>query len=323
MKMKKYLLLIVMALFAMIAAACNASTSNEENAEPAESDEKPTEVTVTHELGETTVPVNPEKVVVFDFGTLDTMSELGVDPIALPKQNIPAYLSQYEDEKYENVGSLKEPDFEKINELAPDLIVISGRQMDLYDQFAEIAPTVYLAVDTANYMESFKSNASTIGEIFGKETEVEEKLAEIDETIAALNEKASSMEGNGLVILANEGKISAYGPASRFGIIHDVFGIKPADESIEVSTHGQSISFEYLVETDPDYLFVVDRGAVVTEGEGESSVKQVVENDLVKNTKAVANDNVVYLDPNVWYLSGGGLQSVLEQANEIEKGITK
>ncbi|OES46713.1 siderophore ABC transporter substrate-binding protein [Domibacillus iocasae] len=320
--MKKYLLFIVMALFAMIAAACGSSTSSEEStAEPAESNEAPTEVTVTHELGETTVPVNPEKVVVFDFGSLDTMAELGIEPVGLPKENIPDYLSQFEDEKYENTGSLKEPDFEKINELAPDLIIISGRQMDLYDQFAEIAPTVYLAVDESNYMESFKKNAKTIGQIFDKEAEVEEKLAAIDEKVAALNEKASTMEGNGLIILANEGKISAYGPASRFGIIHDVFGVKAVDENLEVSTHGQSISFEYLVEKDPNYLFVVDRGAVVTEG--ESSVKQVVENDLIKGTKAVQNDNVVYLDPNVWYLSGGGLQSVLAQADEIEKGIAE
>ncbi|WP_050179978.1 siderophore ABC transporter substrate-binding protein [Domibacillus robiginosus] len=320
--MKKYLLFIVMAVFAVIAAACSSSTSGEKaETEPAEGNEAPKEVTVTHELGETTVPVNPEKVVVFDFGSLDTMAELGIEPVGLPKENIPDYLSQFEDEKYENVGSLKEPDFEKINELAPDLIVISGRQMDLYDQFAEIAPTVYLAVDAANYMESFKKNATTIGQIFDKEAEVEEKLSAIDEKITALNEKASAMEEKGLIILANEGKISAYGPASRFGIIHDVFGVKAADENLEVSTHGQSISFEYLVEKDPDYLFVVDRGAVVTEG--ESSVKQVVENDLVKDTKAVKNDHVVYLDPNVWYLSGGGLQSVLAQADEIEKGISK
>lgn len=320
--MKKYLLFIVMAVFAVIAAACSSSSSGEKaETEPAESKEAPKEVTVKHELGETTVPVNPEKVVVFDFGTLDTMAELGIEPVGLPKENIPDYLSQFEDEKYENTGSLKEPDFEKINELAPDLIVISGRQMDLYDQFAEIAPTIYLAVDAANYMESFKKNATTIGQIFDKESEVEEKLTAIDEKVTALNEKASALKGNGLVILANEGKISAYGPASRFGIIHDVFGVKAADENLEVSTHGQSISFEYLVETDPDYLFVVDRGAVVTEG--ESSVKQVVENDLVKGTKAVKNDHVVYLDPNIWYLSGGGLQSVLAQADEIEKGISK
>lgn len=320
--MKKYLLFIVMAVFAVIAAACSSSTSGEKaETEPAEGNEAPKEVTVTHELGETTVPVNPEKVVVFDFGSLDTMAELGIEPVGLPKENIPDYLSKFEDEKYENTGSLKEPDFEKINELAPDLIIISGRQMDLYDQFAEIAPTVYLAVDESNYMESFKKNATTIGQIFDKEAEVKEKLTAIDEKVAALNEKASSMNENGLIILANEGKISAYGPASRFGIIHDVFGVKPADENIEVSTHGQSVSFEYLVETDPDYLFVVDRGAAVVDG--ESSVKQVVENDLVKGTKAVKNDHVVYLDANVWYLSGGGLQSVLKQADEIEKAISK
>lgn len=320
--MKKYLLFIVMAVFAVIAAACSSSTSGEKaETEPAESKEAPKEVTVTHELGETTVPVNPEKVVVFDFGTLDTMADLGIEPAGLPKENIPDYLSQFEDEKYENTGGLKEPDFEKINELAPDLIIISGRQMDLYEQFAEIAPTIYLAVDPANYMESFKKNATTIGQIFDKEAEVEEKLTAIDEKVAALNEKASAMQEKGLIILANEGKISAYGPASRFGIIHDVFGVKPADEKIEVSTHGQSVSFEYLVETDPDYLFVVDRGAVATEG--ESSVKQVVENDLVKGTKAVKNNRVTYLDPNVWYLSGGGLQSVLAQADEIEKAISK
>ncbi len=319
--MKKYILFAVMALITVFAAACSSSTSKEESTNLTKENDKPKEITISHELGETTVAVNPEKVVVFDFGSLDTMAELGVEPAGLPKEGIPDYLSKFEAEKYVNTGGIKEPDFEKINELAPDLIIISGRQMDLYEQFAEIAPTVYLATDASNYIKSFKKNAETIGQIFAKEAEVKEKLTEIDDKIAALHEKASSMKENGLIILANEGKISAYGSASRFGIIHDVFGVKPADKNIEVSTHGQSVSFEYLVETNPDYLFVVDRGAVATGG--EPSVKQVVENDLVKNTKAVKNDHVIYLDPNVWYLSGGGLQSVLAQAEEVEKGITK
>jgi iron complex transport system substrate-binding protein len=73
------------------------------------------------------------------------------------------------------------------------------------------------------------------------------------------------------------------------------------------------------VETDPDYLFVVDRGAVV-EG-GESSAKQVVENELVQGTKAYKEGNIVYLDPNYWYLSGGGLMSTAEMVKEIDKGL--
>ncbi len=92
----------------------------------------------------------------------------------------------------------------------------------------------------------------------------------------------------------------------------------PVDENIEASTHGQSISFEYIVEKDPDFLFVIDRTAVVG---GESSAKEVIENDLVKNTKAYKEGNIVYLDPNYWYLSGGGLVSVSEMILEVGAAV--
>lgn len=317
MMWKKLSLLFMMALVALIMAACGSNNEKETGSKPKKEAE---EVTVNHELGETKVKKNPEKVVVFDFGSLDTLDKLGVEATGLPKENIPKYLSKYEEDKYENTGSLKEPDFEKVNELSPDLIIISGRQAELYDQFAEIAPTIYLGVDPADYMNSFKNNATTIGEIFGKEEEVKTELAKVEEEIGQLKEQASKEDKKALVVLANDGKVSAYGPGSRFGLIHDVFGVQPADENIEVSTHGQSISFEYIVEKNPDYLFVVDRGAVVAEG-GGSSAKQVIENDLVKNTNAYKNDNIVYLDPGYWYLSGGGLQSVSEMVKEVQAGL--
>lgn len=317
MMWKKLSLLFMMALVAVIMAACGSNNEKETGSKPKKEAE---EVTVKHELGETKVEKNPEKVVVFDFGSLDTLDKLGVEVTGLPKENIPKYLSKYEEDKYENTGSLKEPDFEKVNALSPDLIIISGRQAELYDQFAEIAPTIYLGVDPADYMNSFKNNATTIGEIFGKEEEVKTELAKVEEEIGQLKEQASKEDKKALVVLANDGKVSAYGPGSRFGLIHDVFGVKPADENIEVSSHGQSISFEYIVEKNPDYLFVVDRGAVVAEG-GSSSAKQVIENDLVKNTNAYKNDNIVYLDPGYWYLSGGGLQSVSEMVKEVQAGL--
>ncbi len=128
------------------------------------------------------------------------------------------------------------------------------------------------------------------------------------------------MDEKALVILSNDDKISAYGPKSRFGLIHDVFGVKPVDEKIEASTHGMSVSFEYVVENDPDILYVVDRSAVV---DGESSAKQVVENKLVEKTKAYKNDRIVYLNPEIWYLSGGGLISVEMMVDEIAESLEK
>ncbi|WP_338449346.1 siderophore ABC transporter substrate-binding protein [Niallia oryzisoli] len=324
--MKQKLMVFVLAIFVLLLAACSSESSTEESKNTDSTEPKETaeakEITVKHLLGETSVKVNPQKVVVFDFGVLETLDKLGVEVAALPKEGtVPTQLEKYTSDEYASVGSLKEPDFEKINELQPDLIIISGRQQDLYEDFQEIAPTIYLGVDTTKYMESFKENTEILGQIFDKEAEVKEELAKIDESIHALKEKASGLEEKALVTLIDEGNISAYGPESRFGIIHDVFGVKPVDENIEVSTHGQSVSFEYLVEKDPDILYVVDRGAVVTTGQAASPAKEVLNNDLVKGTKAFKEGRIVYLDPNYWYLSGGGLVSVAEMVKAIDESL--
>ncbi|MEJ8545797.1 siderophore ABC transporter substrate-binding protein [Brevibacillus borstelensis] len=328
-KVALYLMIAVLAVFAVACGSGGASTTGSANggAEQPKAQEgqgtpateaQSEELTIKHQLGETKVKKNPKKVVVFDFGTLDTLDKLGIEVAGLPKASIPAYLEKYKDDKYANAGGLKEPDFEKINEVKPDLIIISGRQQNMYEEFKAIAPTIYMGVDTSRYMESFTENAKTIGQIFGKESAVEEELAKINESIKKLNEKATASGKNALIILANDGKVSAYGAGSRFGIIHDVFGVAPVDKNIEASTHGQSISFEYIVEKNPDYLFVVDRGAVVG---GQSSAKNVVENELVKKTKAFKEGHVAYLKPDFWYLSGGGLISVSEMVKEIDNGL--
>src|SRR5699024_2005737 len=202
-----------------------------------------------------------------------------IEITGVTQHRFPYYLSKYEGDEYENVGVLKEPDFEKIADIDPDLIIISGRQGDMYDELQELGDTIFLGVDTDNYMESFEDNVNTIGEIFDKETEAADALDAIEEKIDKAKETAEEADKNGLIILANDDKISAYGPSSRFGLIHDVVGVPAVDEGIEVSTHGQNVSFEYVVEQDPDLLYVIDRGAAI--GEGESATKLIVENKLM------------------------------------------
>ncbi|WP_273122924.1 siderophore ABC transporter substrate-binding protein [Bacillus weihaiensis] len=327
--MKKFLSILLVALFVFVLAACGAETTTSEESTKEEATQETTEeaagetdeveqkeITITHELGETTLMTNPEKVVAFDFGVLDSLDSLGVEVAAVPKNLIPDYLSTYNGEEYENVGSLKEIDYETLSEVAPDVIFISGRQADFYEELTEIAPTIYLEVDTTRYMESFEENMMTLGEIFTKQDEVETKLAEIKETMEDVKEAAK--DKNALVVLLNEGSLSAYGPGSRYGIIHDVMGVPAVDENIEASTHGQSVTFEYILEKDPDYLFVIDRTAAIG---GETSAEEALENELIKGTKAYQNDQIVYLDAAVWYLSGGGLESVDFMINEVATGL--
>ncbi|WP_203248188.1 siderophore ABC transporter substrate-binding protein [Sporosarcina beigongshangi] len=322
--MKKLAMALLMIALMALLVACGAkddeaaddkATGSGAEPEVAETEESEL-LTIKHDLGEAQIAKNPEKIVVFDFGMLDTLDELGIEVAGVPQANIPSYLSKYEDAKYTNVGGLKEPDFETIHAMKPDVIFISGRQSAMYEELNDIAPTIFVGVDTAKYMESFKGNMEMIAKLFGKEDKMAEELADIDSRIATVSEKSANTDGKSLIVLGNEGKVSAYGPSSRFGIIHDVFGFKAADENLEVSTHGQSISFEYILETNPDILFVIDRDAAVG---GDASAKDSIENELVIKTNAYKDGKIIYLDPNYWYLSGGGLQSVKEMIKEIEE----
>ena len=274
---------------------------------------------VSHELGETTVNKNPKRVVVFDYGILDSLDKLEVEGIVgLVQDGLPEHLSKFESEDYSSVGSLKEPNMEKIFELTPDLIIISGRQADYYEELSKIAPTIHLGVNNENYLESFSENMNKLGEIFGKEKAVEKELTAITEAIEELNAKVTEKNVNGLITLANDGSFSVYGAESRFGIIHNSFGVTPVDETIEASTHGQKASFEYIVEKNPQYLFVVDRAAIVG---GTTSAKELFENELMKKTDVYKNDNIVYLNPNIWYTATGGFTSTMIMVEEIDNAL--
>lgn len=297
--------------------ACN-STTGEASMVP--KSEVNTSVTIKHELDEITLNKKPKRVVVFDFGVLDVLDYIGEGVVGLPKQSLPDYLDKYNDDQYTNVGSLKEPNFETIYELKPDLIIISTRQASLYDEFKRIAPTLYLDFKGEDYLNSFKSNLTTLGQIFDKEELLAQEIESIEKEIDALHEQASSSSATALFIMANDGNLSVYGADSRFGIIYNEFGLAQADENIEASTHGQKVTFEYILDKDPDYLFVMDRAAVVG---GETSAQQVMDNDFIKSTKAYKSQSITYLDPFVWYVATGGITGIKTMISEVQSAISK
>ncbi|MDH6363826.1 iron complex transport system substrate-binding protein [Enterococcus sp. PF1-24] len=278
-----------------------------------------TAVTVTDSQGDSVeITKNPEKVVVFDNGSLDTLDVLGVGDsvVGAAVDNLPEYLAEYRD--VESAGGIKEPDMEKINAMEPDLIIISGRQGDYKEELSAIAPTIFLGVDNADTWNSIENNVETLATIFDKTTEAEKALADLETKIADVKAQATESGEKALVTLVNEGELSAYGSGSRFGIVHDVFGFALADENIEASTHGQNVSYEYVLEMNPDILFVVDRTQAIG---GDTTENQVADNELVKETNAGKNGKVYTLTPDVWYLSGGGLKSVELMINDVQQAL--
>ena len=310
--MKKFIYSMMVGAAVLLTACGNGSASTDSSSNS--STEAATEVTIQDSDGEVTVPKDPQKVVVFDNGSLDTMDALGVGErvIGAPTKSLPSYLASYQ--KVENAGGIKEPDLEKINQLQPDLIIISGRQRDFKEDLNAIAPTIFLSVDAKDTWNSTKQNIQTLATIFGKETVATEKIATLDQEITALQAQAKD-SGKALVTLVNEGQLSSYGQGSRFGIIHDTFGFPEADDKIEASTHGQSVSYEYVLEKNPDILFVIDRTKAIG---GDTSKDDVAANELVKETNAGKNHKVIQLAPDIWYLSGGGLESTQKMIEDVK-----
>lgn len=279
--------------------------------------EAATEITITHSLGTVTVPVKPKKAVVFDFGILDIIKSLGIDvELAVAVESLPAYLSEYS----ENVsaGSLKNPDLETLFDFEPEVIFISGRQQDFFADLNEIAPTVFVELDSTKYMEDFKHNVALVADVFGVKELADQKLAEIDQLLATAQAEIASKEDKALILLTNDGNVSVYGKGSRFGFIHDLLGVKAADDNIEASTHGQEANYEYISQVNPDIMFVIDRTQVVA---GETDASAALNNDLVNATNAAQNDKIINLDPDYWYLSGGGIISVIEMITSISNAM--
>ncbi|MBD9388235.1 siderophore ABC transporter substrate-binding protein [Agrobacterium sp. AGB01] len=297
-------------LFAVAAFGFGALTANAQD------------ISIKHGQGETVLKGVPQKVLVLDIPSLDTMDALGVEPAGVLASNLPAYLSKYSDAKYLKVGTLFEPDYEAINAAEADLAIVGGRSRAKYPEVSAIVPALDMSVDAQNYIASTKTNILTLGKVFGKDAEAAKLDATIDEKIAALKAVAADA-GTAMILVTNAGKVGAYGPNSRVGWLHKEVGFKTVAEDIDDRFHGGDIvSFEYLLEANPDWLFVVDRDAGVGNSGGDASQK-VLDNELVHQTTAWKKGQIVYLDPQAAYIVSSGYTALTMLIDQVYKAVSE
>lgn len=264
------------------------------------------------------VPENPERVAVFDNGQLDNMAAMGLEDrvILTASPNLPEHLSYFEDT--EVAGSFFEIDMEVTNAAQPDLIIVAGRSSAAYDDLSEIAPTIDLSNDSTQYIQSIGSNLTRLAEIFALEDKSEEIVTELENQLTDLNKQAADSNLSTLVAMYNEGSLSAYGPGSRFGVVHDAFGFQAVDDAIEDSNHGMEVSYEYVLSMDPDVIFIIDRTAAIG---GDTTTEPVEENPVFQQTEAYQSDSVYYLSPSAWYLAEGGVETFGIMMQEVSEAI--
>jgi len=270
-------------------------------------------IKIQHGLGETTVNLHPKKVVIFDIGTLETYHELAI-PVYGTAHGTPAYLPEYKAAKYLKLGGIKEPDIDAIKAAQPDLIIISGRQLNSYEQLSAIAPTLFLGVDQHDYWASFEKNVRNIAKLHGKVKLAEEKLVLLRQKRDALRVKTQTDLSRSLVLLQVSGQHTAYGSGSRFGFIYDVLGFRLADKIADTDHRGFRVHADYIKQINPQYIFLIDRDSAV--GGDQKEVEDLISAEI-RETIAYKDDKIIALSGNIWYGSGGGLISVERKISEV------
>ena len=204
----------------------------------------------------------------------------------------------------------------------PDVIFIGGRLAASYDALSEIAPVVYLATDTElGVVESVRQNATTIASVFGLEDKVDELMADFDARIQAL---ADAAQGHTAIVgLVTSGGFNVLGVDGRCSMISREIGFENIgiDAEIDTATHGNEATFEFIVEKDPDYMFVLDRDAAI-QTEGAQLAQEIVENELVMDTRVYQDGHIVYLaHPAVWYTAEGGITALDIMLQDLESAV--
>ncbi len=263
--------------------------------------------------GPQAAPLNPAKVVALDLSAIDTLDALGVEIDGIPNITPPAYLADAFD-GVATVGTLFEPDFEALAVMAPDVVFAGGRSQTVIPALTEVAPTLDMTIDATKLIDDAKSRITAYGAIFGLSPEAQALTEELE---AALADAKAMAEGKGdaLILMTNGGKVSAYGDKSRFGWLHTAVGIPEAYPDVADGRHGEAVSFEFIADVDPDWIFVVDRSAAI--GQEAEAAAVTLDNPLVAGTKAGQNGQIVYLDSAPLYLAGGGVQSLNHTLSEI------
>ena len=280
-------------------------------------------VTVKDSTGEVRLPLKPKTVLVLDLSALDIIQSLGGNVQGIPDTKLPPLLQAYSDSaRYPHIGSLFEPDYEKVKALKPDLIIAGNRSLPKIDALRKFAPVLDVTLDNQKQLEEVYRNIRAIAAVYGLVEKGEAEIKTIEQEVAGLRTLAAK-QGPGLFLMTNGGKLSVYGPGSRFDMLYTVFGMKPLPQKIEVSKHGQAVSFEYLLKANPEWLFVLDRDAAIGR-EGEAAQK-LLDNKLVQATKAWRSKQVVYLNAANWYLlsnaSPGALRANIQQlSNAFARG---
>jgi iron complex transport system substrate-binding protein len=255
--------------------------------------------TVKHKMGQTCIPLHPQRIITLWNGTLGSVWALGIRPIAstwIPGQPFPAYLQDVDGVEF--VGTVNEPNLEKIVQLNPDLILSNTRLQQINDQLSKIAPTVVM--DLPSPPLSWQQNLVNAAQVFDRKQESKHLIAaywqRIEQIRQTLGDRRLQKQISVAALFPGYG-ILAYGEKHPVGILLKDIGLKRPPSQTGDFDVTSTISEENLLDIDADVLFLSSFGGEA----GKQALEKLQQRPLWQKLKAVQQNQVYLVDSDHWY----------------------
>ncbi|NJK64293.1 MAG: iron-siderophore ABC transporter substrate-binding protein [Synechococcaceae cyanobacterium SM2_3_1] len=263
---------------------------------------------VTHLMGETQVPAQPQRVVTLDTSHLANALALGVQPIASTiwydtreKTGLEPVEPYLHDRTQDLVilghgFTADQVNLEKVLSLQPDLIMGSQDYKPIYEQLSRMAPTVLYAY--ANEKDGWKTFVRSSADALGKQQEAEQLLENYNQRVQDLQRQLGARLSTQVSVIhpLREGIRLMY--LNFFGgqILQDV-GLKRPPEQNKAGPNSQPVSFEWIPEMGGDIIFVIS----FMDQESLGLVEQLKNHPLWSLLDAVKQNKIYLVDASHWY----------------------
>ena len=317
--MKKINLLYLLAILAIISGLLLyylPDMTSGHNAESNNTSQTFKEKTIVHDLGTTKLKKVPKRIVILDNLYGEILNPLDITPVgattgqADSQEFSTLFKKQYKDAKVVSVGWQGNPDLDKIAELKPDLILMTGEQEDLYEELSEIAPTVGYQINTDENWD-YHETSLKVAEIFDKRDEMKKDLDRVDAREAVFAENVKAKFGNQklmyLRVTDNDIRYYAYG---HFGYLYDTYHFNRAE------TFNPDDMFHVI---DPDKLKDINPDLLIVQADSQELLDNKLKNNPVwSSLKAVQNNKVIYADYSTYMLGFGivSQEAIMKQISD-------
>ena len=317
--MKKINLLYLLAILAIISGLLLyylPDMTAGHNAESNKTSQTFKEKTIVHDFGTTELKKAPKRIVILDNLYGEILDPLDITPVgattgqADSQEFSTLFKKQYKDAKVVSVGWQGNPDLDKIAELKPDLILMTGEQEDLYDELSEIAPTVGYQINTDENWD-YHETSLKVAEIFDKRDEMKKDLDRLDAREAVFAENVKAKFGDQkllyLRVTDNDIRYYAYG---HFGYLYDTYHFNRAE------TFNPDDMFQVI---DPDKLKDINPDLLIVQADSQELLDNKLKNSPVwTSLKAVQNNKVIYADYSTYMLGFGivSQEAIMKQISD-------